>query len=186
MNEILTIFWFFLPAGLANTSATLSTSIPGLKRLKQPIDFGLSWRGKRIFGDHKTFRGLVFASFIAGLSALLQAFLIRESSLLEKQLTIDYLKYSYEVTASLGALQGFSALTGDALKSFFKRRVGIAPGGKWFPFDQIDFLIAATLAMLPLVQFTWYAYLALFIGFVSLHRLSSIIAYYLGLKDVPH
>jgi hypothetical protein len=31
----------------------------------------------------------------------------------------------------------------DSVKSFVKRRVGIAPGAPWIPFDQLDFVIGA-------------------------------------------
>lgn len=34
---------------------------------------------------------------------------------------------------------------GDAVKSFFKRRVGIAPGASWPVFDQLDFFAGAFL-----------------------------------------
>jgi CDP-2,3-bis-(O-geranylgeranyl)-sn-glycerol synthase len=46
---------------------------------------------------------------------------------------------------SLGFLLGLGAMAGDAAKSFFKRRLGIAPGHPWIPFDQIDFQIGALL-----------------------------------------
>jgi CDP-diglyceride synthetase len=36
-------------------------------------------------------------------------------------------------------------MTGDAVKSFFKRRLGITPGKSWFPFDQLDFVLGAIL-----------------------------------------
>jgi CDP-2,3-bis-(O-geranylgeranyl)-sn-glycerol synthase len=44
-----------------------------------------------------------------------------------------------------GLLCGAGALGGDACKSFFKRRRGIPPGGRWIPFDQLDFQIGALL-----------------------------------------
>jgi CDP-2,3-bis-(O-geranylgeranyl)-sn-glycerol synthase len=44
-----------------------------------------------------------------------------------------------------GLLCGAGALGGDACKSFVKRRRGIPPGGRWIPFDQLDFQIGALL-----------------------------------------
>ena len=38
---------------------------------------------------------------------------------------------------------GLGAGVGDAVKSFFKRRVGIAPGSSWLFFDQLDFFVGA-------------------------------------------
>lgn len=186
VGQIFSILWFFLPAGLANTSATLSKSIPGLRTLNYPIDLGKSWRGVRIFGDHKTFRGLIFATLVAAVVAVIERYLFSVSDWIRQTSTVNYVDWGYLTIAIIGGLQGSAALIGDAIKSFFKRRVGIKPGGQWFPFDQIDFLIAACLIMLPVVKFPLLAYLILFLGFVTLHRLTSIIGYFLGLKDVPY
>ncbi|HSX05849.1 MAG TPA: CDP-archaeol synthase, partial [Candidatus Saccharimonadales bacterium] len=60
-KDILFALWFFLPAALANGVPVLVVKIPGLAKLEAPMDFGLSYRGKRILGAHKTWRG-----FIAG------------------------------------------------------------------------------------------------------------------------
>jgi CDP-2,3-bis-(O-geranylgeranyl)-sn-glycerol synthase len=64
-----------------------------------------------------------------------------------------------------GLLMGIGAGPGDAVKSFFKRRLGICPGVPWLGFDQLDFFLGAAacvsfvhapqpglvLAVLPLV-----------------------------------
>ena len=52
-------------------------------------------------------------------------------------------------TLIVGPLFAIGALGGDALKSFFKRQVGIRPGGTWFPFDQIDYIIGGAIASQP-------------------------------------
>ena len=48
-----------------------------------------------------------------------------------------------------GLALGAGALAGDALKSFFKRRLGIAPGAAWFPADQLDFALGALVVAAP-------------------------------------
>jgi CDP-diglyceride synthetase len=64
-----------------------------------------------------------------------------------------------------GFLMGLGTGIGDAVKSFFKRRIDIAPGASWPVFDQLDFFAGAyafvslvlvpplvpTLACLPIV-----------------------------------
>ena len=67
MKEILFALWFFLPAGIANMSPILVANLPGLKRLKAPMDFGLTFRGQRVFGTHKTWRGFVVGIIAATL-----------------------------------------------------------------------------------------------------------------------
>ncbi len=45
-------------------------------------------------------------------------------------------------------------MTGDAVKSFFKRRAGVPPGGRWIPADEIDFIIGAMLLGSPWLNLT--------------------------------
>ena len=45
---------------------------------------------------------------------------------------------------------GLGTGVGDAVKSFFKRRVGIAPGASWPVLDQLDFFAGAYLFVLAL------------------------------------
>ena len=58
-KDILFALWFFLPAGLANAAPVFASRIPKSEKLALPLDFGKSFRGKRIFGENKTFRGLL-------------------------------------------------------------------------------------------------------------------------------
>jgi CDP-2,3-bis-(O-geranylgeranyl)-sn-glycerol synthase len=44
---------------------------------------------------------------------------------------------------------GLGTGVGDAAKSFFKRRVGIAPGASWPVFDQLDFFAGAYVFLAP-------------------------------------
>ena len=43
----------------------------------------------------------------------------------------------------LGVLMGLGTGIGDAVKSFFKRQIGIAPGASWIGFDQLDFFVGS-------------------------------------------
>lgn len=124
---ILKIIWFFLPAYAANIAA----SIFKLKFLDFPIE-------KKFFGSHKTysgfFSGIIFALFIVFFQRILFNFEFFQK--------ISYLNY-FKNFLLIGFLLGFGALFGDLIKSFFKRRIGIAPGQKWIPFDQIDYTLGA-------------------------------------------
>jgi len=82
-----------------------------------------------------------------------------------------------------GLFMGFGAILGDAVKSFFKRRIKIKPGRTWIPFDQIDYILGGALF------FSWF-YLPilkdsislLFIGLI-LYIIVNVIGYYLGLRE---
>jgi CDP-2,3-bis-(O-geranylgeranyl)-sn-glycerol synthase len=80
---------------------------------------------------------------------------------------------------------GFGALAGDSIKSFFKRRLGFAPGKAWVPFDQLDFIVGG-LTLTSLYVFPgWAAVSVLLLLTPALHYLTNWTAYKIGLKDVP-
>jgi hypothetical protein len=66
----------------------------------------------------------------------------------------DWIAWDGAIVTSAGWLAtglrfGFGAVAGDAAKSFFKRRLAIAPGSPWIPFDQLDFAVGALVLVGP-------------------------------------
>lgn len=182
-HDIFVAFWFFAPAGVANVVPILAARLPGLRAWTTPLDFGHSWRGARVLGDHKTWRGLVTGIVAATIIVWLQQFLVGQSDWLERQLAqIDYANLP---TLLAGLLFGLGALGGDAIESFFKRRQRIAAGHSWFPFDQLDYIIGGALALLPLVRLELVQYLWLAILWLLIHLVASYIGYKAHLKDRP-
>jgi CDP-2,3-bis-(O-geranylgeranyl)-sn-glycerol synthase len=157
-HEVLRVLWFFVPAFLANMSPVLVQR--RLAFLAVPIDAGRTFRGVRIFGDHKTWRGLV-SGVVAGTLGYEAQRLAYGAGVGTELALIDYAAHPIVP----GLLLGLGTIVGDAVKSFFKRRAGIAPGASWPVFDQLDFMAGAyafvavvyappawaTLAALPLV-----------------------------------
>jgi len=83
--------------------------------LAAPIDVGMtSADGRRLLGDHKTWRGLVAGMLACALAAWL-------------------LGYSISLGLAFAAL----ALTGDAASSLIKRRLRLSPGREVPGLDQI-------------------------------------------------
>lgn len=166
--------WFILPAGIANICASLSRYVP---ILNYPVDFGKSWRGKRIFGDHKTWRGIILGILFGLLTFWLQQYLYQFDFFENLSLT-DYSQQTWV----FGFLLSSGAVWGDVARSFFKRRVNIAPGKSWFPFDQIDYTIGALVAI-SFVYFPGWGLSLLIIGFgLLLHILFNLIGYVLKLQ----
>jgi len=182
VNPVLLAFWFFTPAGLANAAPVFANKFLGYNRWKTPLDFGLSWRGKRLFGENKTFRGLVAGIVLATLAVGLQKYLFGHSGWIQEISLIDY---SQPAVWLLGPLFGAGALLGDAVESFFKRQAGIPSGQSWFPFDQIDYIIGGLLLSLPLVRLQALYYLWILVVWFSMHLIVSYIGYLLHLKDRP-
>lgn len=146
MRVILEVIWFILPAGFANMAPLFAARIA--PRWDNPVDGGLTLGGVRIFGDHKTVRGLVAGVLLATLVFLAQR---AASERWEDVRALGIIDYG-STPAWFGALLGAGALGGDLVKSFFKRRRGRTPGASWFPFDQLDWVAGALAATCPFAR----------------------------------
>ncbi len=183
MTELLALIWLFLPAGLANTAPVLANNVPVLKKFTQPLDAHKKFRGKRILGSHKTVRGLLAGVLMGTLIGVFQLVIFELFSWPSTNLLpVDY--GSIEAVY-IGSVLGFGAIVGDAVKSFFKRQVGIKPGHNWFFFDQSDYIIGAMLISLPFFTLPLSNYLfVLFLGLI-LHPVINVFAWLLRLQDSP-
>ena len=153
--NILGLIWFFLPAYTANMAPVLFRKLPFLV---YPLDFGKTLNGKRIFGTNKTWRGLVVGTLAGTLVFYLQTLY-----------PVSFEIFSYSATTIwLGFYLSLGALIGDAIKSFFKRQSGIAPGKPWYVVDQIDFPLGALL-------FSYHIYFPGFAESVVLVLLSFVL-----------
>ena len=182
-KDLFFALWFFLPAGMANMMPVFAAFIPGLKNFDQPMDFGKEFRGKRIFGAHKTIRGLVIGVIFATLTLWLQQIAIAHNSGLAS-LTAQ-VNYQDLPLLIVGPLFGLGALFGDAIESFFKRQVNIRPGDGWFPFDQTDYIIGGALATAPFIQLSILQYVSLLVLWLAVHVIASYIGYLIGVKQKP-
>jgi CDP-2,3-bis-(O-geranylgeranyl)-sn-glycerol synthase len=176
MDDLLAVLWFFVPAYLANMSPVL---VKGhWERLAVPIDGGRTWRGRRILGDHKTWRGIV-AGVVAGIGTALLQRLVHAAGWLDDLALVDYTALWVQV----GFLQGLGTGVGDAVKSFCKRRIGIAPGHSWIGFDQLDFMVGAygfvALVYLPPITAWLLALPVVLVGTIAV----TTVGWALGLKE---
>ncbi len=175
--------WLALPAMLPNSAAVLFGR-------GAPMDLGKTWRGRRLLGDGKTWRGFFggAASGIAlGLLMLLLANIAGWSG-----------NGGFGPTGqALGVitLLAVGSLLGDMLGSFIKRRLDVPRGAKLPVMDQYDFLIGAFLVAgiaYPVWLYESYlqgwsllALLSLLVATPLLHRAMNIIGYRMGKKEVP-
>jgi CDP-2,3-bis-(O-geranylgeranyl)-sn-glycerol synthase len=153
-----------------------------LKRFYQPLDFGKTYRGKPIFGANKTWLGLFSGIVMATLIIAIQKYLYARSGYFQE---ISWIDYQSNAVWLLGPLFGAGALLGDAVKSFFKRRAHVAPGNRWFPFDQIDFIIGGLLFSLPVVQLSPGKYALVLIVYFVGQMLTVYTGYLIGLREKP-
>ena len=176
---ILQGLYFMLPAYIANMAPVFAEKFGVLKFLARPVDGGRTWRGQPIFGAHKTWRGFLVGVAAAIVIVWLQYFLYL-FPIFQKISLLNYLKINPWL---LGFLMGFGALFGDLVKSFFKRRIKIAPGAPWIPFDQLDFVLGALIFAAPICFPSWSAVIVILLASPVLHLATNNIGYLLRVKS---
>jgi CDP-2,3-bis-(O-geranylgeranyl)-sn-glycerol synthase len=175
---ILQSLYFILPAYVANMAPVIFKFIPfGAS----PMDFGASWRGERLLGSHKTWRGLL-AGIFGGIFTIFVQNIFAEST--QNISLINYATLNVWEIFLLGCLFGGGAIIGDAVKSFFKRRLHIASGRPFFPFDQLDFVIGALLAVSIVFVPPLPHIITILVITPLFHFLTNVAAYFLKLKKV--
>lgn len=170
--------YFALPFYIANMAPVIMKKFP---YLGTPIDGGRTINNRRVLGDNKTWRGIVFGTVFGGLTALVQQFLTRYDTFSN----LSIMDYSASWIFIFGLVAGFGALVGDAAKSYFKRRMAIPSGQPWIPFDQLDFIAGGLLFTALFYRPEFEIYIILFTFTPFLHWGVNVLSYKLGLKDVP-
>ena len=149
-----------------------------LRALAIPIDGRRTLWGKRILGDHKTWRGLL-SGIVAGTLVFELQRWVYEAGVAQTLVPIDYPAHALLP----GLLMGLGAGIGDAVKSFFKRRIDIEPGESWPVFDQLDFFLGAyvfvSLVYTPPVLLTLASLPVVLLGNIA----SNAVGYWLGFKE---
>lgn len=175
-DTLLLAFWFFVPAAAANSIPVVASKVDPLKKWKTPMDFNKQWRGQPVLGANKTWRGLFIGVGLACIIAALQYNIWLPPEFADKSLGF---------MVFLGGVMGLGALVGDALESFFKRRINRAAGQSWFPFDQIDYVLGGILFTLPFVRLSLITYVWIIILYFAIHVSSVYFFYKIGVRDRP-
>src|SRR5262245_14978077 len=113
-----------------------------------PIDGGHTWRGARIFGDHKTLAG--FMAIVPAAGAAFALFGVMRGTA-PSWLDTGLWQLAPGQLFALGCWAGFWFMAGELPNSFLKRRMGLAPGavpGRGFSrlfvlaLDRLDSILA--------------------------------------------
>jgi CDP-2,3-bis-(O-geranylgeranyl)-sn-glycerol synthase len=185
LEVLIRVLWVLTPVFAANALATLP------KGRGPPMDFGRNWSdGRRILGPSKTWSGFLFGTFIAVPIVLLEAWLILLAPP-NLQLVPHYASTVLGALPVAFLLTG-GAMTGDALGSFIKRRLGYGSGARVLGLDQLPFVlvpIGLGLALYPSIFvptfFSLQALLWVLLLTLGLHTLFNWIGFRIGTKKVP-
>jgi CDP-archaeol synthase len=187
MKEFLTLAYLFLPllVGLALHGFSIKYDI--LSFLCRPIDRERKFRGKRIFGDNKTYRGVVVVSLGTAIGFGLQSLLLHR---IDSVRSVELFDYAFFKSVAVGLAVGVAAMLSELPNSFIKRQFEIAPGTAakgwkaliFYVYDQIDFLLGAWLVLAIVVPITIERVLLSSGLLLVAHQLMSSVGYALGMR----
>jgi len=173
-----TALWAMGPAYVPNNAAVLAGG-------GKPIDGNRTWGGRRLLGDGKTWRGALVG---IGAGVAVAVLMNGLSTPVGDAVGVSSLPV-FSVVVALALAGG--AVTGDILASFLKRRLGRDRGESIPLLDQLDFVVLA-LGVTWLSDPMWVTQtfqtpelLVVLVVTPLLHVGSNVVAYLLGVKNVP-
>ncbi|MBS3134956.1 CDP-2,3-bis-(O-geranylgeranyl)-sn-glycerol synthase [Candidatus Woesearchaeota archaeon] len=178
MLTILPYIWFMLPIYFANMAPVFVKDY--FNKLAIPIDLGKKINNKRIFGNNKTYRGIIlgiiFSIIIISFQKELYSIKFIKSISLVNYININLILW--------GFLMGFGALFGDLAGSFIKRRLDIKPGKSLILLDQLDFIAGG----LFFISFVYKLNIKMIIIILPISFILTILvnhtSYYLKMREV--
>jgi CDP-2,3-bis-(O-geranylgeranyl)-sn-glycerol synthase len=163
MDEVWTAVRVLVLLGVANAAPVAAKRLLGA-RWSAPLDGGLRFiDGRPLLGPAKTMRGVVAAVLAAALAATLLG-----------------------LPVAVGAAIGAAAMAGDALSSFVKRRLGVAPSGRATGLDQVPEALLPLLVVRGALDLSWLQVAAVTAAFFALQMPVAWLAHRLGLHERPY
>jgi CDP-2,3-bis-(O-geranylgeranyl)-sn-glycerol synthase len=180
------VLYLFAPLLVSALIAAFVHRYDLLARTARPIDAGATLGGRRVFGDGKTWRGVLVAVVGSIATVAIQRYVVgpRAGALA----VVDYARAS---PLALGLAIGGGAMLGELPNSFVKRRLGIGSGetaksplrrAVFWTWDQVDLLTTAW----PLVAIWTRPTAALvatsFALALAIHPLVALIGFVVGAR----
>lgn len=182
---LLQSLYLFSPLLVASGLSALAIHFGWFKAFFTPIDAGLTLRGRRLFGDNKTWRGVLVA--VLGAVAGVAAQKALPADMVGDLAVVDYAQVN---PLAMGAAMGCGATLGELPNSFVKRQLGVAPGGTasgaraalFFVWDQVDTVLGAFPLLRPWLHPSWALFAASLIVALVIHPAASLLGYALGVR----
>ena len=187
MNPGTCAAFLFAAFTLAGFFQTAWLAMPASQRFAVPIDGGLKFRGRRLFGDNKMVRGFLVMAPATGVSFALLAVLLSSSP---AGLT-GLWPLSPGSYALLGLWAGAGFMAGELPNSFIKRQLDIAPGAAaqgrlarpfFFIVDRLDSIIGMLLALSLVAAVPARVWIYMMLVGPAVHWCFSVALFQLGVK----
>lgn len=171
---------------LAGSAQALWLASEVSRRWAWPLDGGRTFRGRRLFGDNKTARGVVVMVPATAFTFLLLALAGSGTSGLWPLTPAQYL--------GLGILAGAGCMLGELPNSFVKRQLRIPPGSPaagpvarplFFVIDRLDSTLGVLGALMLAVPVPPATVVYVLLVGVALHGALSVVTFRLGGKARP-
>jgi hypothetical protein len=175
----------FSLAGLVQTAWLRS---PASSRFAIPLDYGATFRGRRIFGANKTWKGLVL--MIPAVGAAFWG-LATGLELVRPGARASLWPLSPTEYFMLGCWAGCGFMLGELPNSFIKRQLDISPGmppasalgrAVCFVVDQMDSVLGALVALALFVKVPWPTWAGILLAGPLVHWLFNVLLMLLGVK----
>ena len=171
---------------LAGSAQAMWLSCDVSRRWAWPLDGGWTFRGRRIFGDNKTARGVVVMIPATGIAFLVLA------------LAGFHMPGAWPLTPlqyfGLGLLAGTGCMLGELPNSFIKRQLRIPPGSPaagpvmrplFFVVDRLDSTLGVLVSLMLAVPVPPATVVYIVVVGVGLHGALSVVTFHLGGKARP-
>ena len=177
------ILWLFLPVLGSFLAHAPVLKLDLFPRWKRPMDFGATFRGRRVLGENKTWRG-----------ALVMFVGVLASAVLLGHIDAYWSRLPGPIRAAgpwtFGALVAAGTVCAELPNSFFKRQLDIGPGAQRRSsagvlisiLDQGDFVIGIWLFLTPIWVIPPAQAAVAFAAVAAVHMVINVIGYALGIR----
>lgn len=183
---ILKILIFAIPVTFAAILHMVAVRFNLFSSLKIPLDFGKSYKGRRIFGDSKTYRGVVLMMLLSILGVY---FLKLLCYLFPEVDALNIMRFHQFPGFFYGTLFGLGYTLAELPNSFLKRQKGIPEGKPGnilnILLDQLDSVAGCLLLLFPFCDMTWSFVGYGFLVFLGLHLFFNFLLYLVGVRKNP-
>lgn len=186
MDEFVKVSYLIAPLIVGLILHGLAIKFGWFKRLARPLDRGATFRGKRLFGDNKTYRGIVAVALGTAVGFGIQTILHRSAG----PRHIEMMDYRFPAALLLGLAVGATAMLSELPNSFIKRQLNVAPGsaaaglagGLFYFLDQVDMLAGVWLVLCFVVRASLGRILWSILFLFVVHQIITLIGYGLGMR----
>src|SRR5215510_1416856 len=186
MNEFLKTSYLLAPLLLGLAFHGLCIKFGWLGWFARPIDAGRMLGGKRLFGDNKTYRGVIAVGLGTAAGVGLQGLFHQFSGVQ----TIELVNFGMPASLGLGLAMGVAAMLSELPNSLLKRQLGIRPGAAgrglvgvaFFVLDQIDMLFGVWVVVGFFVAITPMRLLWSMVFLFIAHQVLTVVGYQLGMR----